>query len=121
MEKTTLVLGASPKSYSYSYRCMHLLTEKGFKGIGLGRSEAQVADVPIVDAPEKVTEPIHTVTMYLRADRQTEYYDFILGLNPKRIIFNPGAENNELYEMAQEKGIEVHNACNLVMLTVGLF
>lgn len=121
MEKTTLVIGASPKSYSYSYRCMELLTEKGVKGIGLGRAEGKVGAIPIVDSIDKVTEPIHTVTLYLRADRQPEYYDYILGLNPKRLIFNPGAENNELYELAQEKGIEVHNACNLVMLTVGLF
>ena len=57
--------------------------------------------------------------MYMGADRQTDHYDYFFSLNPKRIIFNPGAENPELFKMAEDKGIIAENACTLVMLSTG--
>lgn len=65
----------------------------------------------------KVTKSIHTISIYLRKELQINYYSHILDLKPKRIIFNPGAENDELYDMAQTAGIEVLNACMLVMIS----
>jgi hypothetical protein len=59
--------------------------------------------------------------MYLRAKNQLHYYDSILKSNPRRIIFNPGAENNELSNLAQKKGIEVVEGCTLVMLTLNQY
>ena len=62
---------------------------------------------------------VDTVTLYLNPKRQVELYDYILGLKPKRIIFNPGTENIELVELATAQGIETEIACTLVMLSVG--
>ena len=66
-------------------------------------------------------EEIDTITLYLNPERQKEYYDYILGLQPKRIIFNPGTENFELVRLAKEQGIETEFACTLVMLSVGQY
>ena len=68
----------------------------------------------IVDRP--IIKDIHTVTLYLNPDNQKDYYDYILQLSPKRIIFNPGAENQELIELAMKNNIEVSIACTLIML-----
>lgn len=77
-----------------------------------------VEDVEIVRDPAAIVdEDIHTVTMYMNAKRQEPFYDFIFGLKPQRIIFNPGAENRELMALAIEKGIAVEEACTLVKLT----
>jgi predicted CoA-binding protein len=73
----------------------------------------------IKKSPE-VTD-VDTVTMYLGPQNQPEYYDYIVGLNPKRIIFNPGTENPELVKKAQEAGIETEYACTLVMLGSGVY
>jgi len=64
---------------------------------------------------------IHTITLYIGPQRQKPYYDYIIGLHPKRIIFNPGTENRELMELVSEKGIETISNCTLVMLDTGLF
>ena len=75
-----------------------------------------VNDIDILDHKAEMDD-IHTVTMYMSAKYQEEYEDYILNtLQPERIIFNPGAENHSLYLKAENKGIEVHNACTLVMI-----
>jgi predicted CoA-binding protein len=74
-----------------------------------------------VDSEKKKFENIDTVTIYLNPRNQKEYYDYILSLHPKRIIFNPGAENDELYELAQSHGIQPLEACTLVLLSTGQF
>jgi predicted CoA-binding protein len=66
-------------------------------------------------------EGVDTVTLYLGPDRQPEYYDYILSLKPKRIIFNPGTENPELVQLAKEQGIETVEGCTLVMLSIGAY
>ncbi|MGB5274760.1 MAG: CoA-binding protein, partial [Flavobacteriaceae bacterium] len=43
-------------------------------------------------------------------------YQDILKLNPKRVIFNPGTENPELYRLLEEQGIMAIEACTLVLL-----
>jgi uncharacterized protein len=65
--------------------------------------------------------PVHTVTLYMNAKNQKEYYDYILSLNPKRIVFNPGTINPELAEKARNSGIEVVEDCLLIMLNTGKF
>ena len=64
---------------------------------------------------------MHTITLYLNSQRQKAYYDYILGLKPQRIIFNPGTENLELIKLAKEQGIEIEIACTLVMLSTGAY
>lgn len=121
-EKKTLVIGASLKPDRTSYTAMNMLAENGVPILGVGLKPGNVGGYSIqvgLDGIEK--GEFHTVTMYMNAKRQAEYIDFILGIAPKRIIFNPGAENQELSDAAEKKGIECLNACTLVMLNFGHF
>ena len=121
-EKTTLVLGASDNPERTSYTALHMLTDAGVPVLAVGLKEAQVAGVQIRKGTDWLAgKEIHTVTLYMNALRQKELQEFILQLKPKRIIFNPGAENSELYKSATAQGIECNNACTLVMLNFGQF
>lgn len=116
--KKTLVLGASPNPSRYSYAAVRQLTRYGHKVVAIGNREGAIDGVNIQKGQPSL-ENIDTITLYLSAENQKQYYDYIFSLQPKRIIFNPGAENPELSRMAREKGIEVLPACTLVMLSVG--
>ena len=121
-EKRTLIIGASLKSIRTSYTAMEMLTDHGVPALGVGLKPGKVANVDIQKGLDGIEEgEFHTVTMYMNAKRQADYIDFILGIAPKRIIFNPGAENPDLFNAATEKGIECLNACTLVMLNFGQF
>jgi predicted CoA-binding protein len=120
MQKKTIVIGASPKQERFSYKAVKLLSRNGHPVIAQSIREGKIEDIEIIKGKPQVTD-IHTVTMYIGPARQPEYYDYILSLNPKRIIFNPGTENPELKQMAEEKGIETVENCTLVMLNTGLF
>jgi uncharacterized protein len=117
MSKKTLVLGASTNPERVSYQAIHRLRAKGHEVVALGLKTGTVADVDIQTGRPDF-ENIDTVTLYLNADRQVEYYDYILGLHPKRIVFNPGAENMELYRLAKEANIQPEIACTLVLLSI---
>lgn len=121
MEKTTLVLGASPKPERFSYDAIRSLQKNNIPVIAVGRRNADLGDIKIRKGIPGDITGVHTVTLYLSAANQKEYYGFIFSLRPKRIIFNPGTINPELAEMAREKGIEVVNGCMLVMLNKGIF
>ena len=119
-EKKTLVLGASDNPSRYSFLAMNRLKAHQHPVVAVGRKEAEVNGMQIhkQNIPE---EGIDTITLYLNPANQVEYYDYILGLKPKRIIFNPGTENNELMRKAREAGIEPVVACTLVMLATGQY
>lgn len=115
--KATLVLGASDNPERTSYTAVHMLREHGVPVYALGLRAAQVADVQIEKDAALLNMPeLDTITLYLGAPRQVPFYDYILGLHPKRIIFNPGAENPELRRLAEAQGIQCVEACTLVML-----
>ena len=118
--KKTLVLGASTNPIRYSNAAVHRLAQGGFEVVPVGVREGEISGVTI-EQGKPVLENIHTITLYLNPQRQQEYYDYILSLNPKRIIFNPGTENPELIRLAREKGIEVEMGCTLVMLAIGQY
>ena len=121
MNKTTLVLGASAKPERFSNEAIRSLQKNNIPVIALGRREADLGDIKIRKGmPDDITR-VHTVTLYLSAANQKEYYSFILSLKPKRIIFNPGTANPELENLALKNGIKVINECMLVMLDRGLF
>ena len=120
--KKTVVIGASPEPSRYSSLAINMLDHAGFEFVPVGIKEGIIQGKNILNLKEKPwIEDVHTITIYLRAKNQIEWYDYILGLQPKRIIFNPGAENPELYEMAMKDGIEVENACNLVLIQTKQF
>ena len=116
--KKTLVLGASPNPERYSWKAVSRLHSNQHEVIALGARSGAIGEVPIQTTPPQV-EDVDTVTLYLGPDHQPQYYDYILGLHPKRIIFNPGTENPELMHLAQEQNIEVVEGCTLVMLSIG--
>ncbi len=115
--KKTIVLGASTNPSRYSYLAMHKILAAGHEAIPLGIKKGSIAGVAIRNDLPAFTD-IDTVTLYLNPKRQEEYYEYILNLEPKRIIFNPGTENFVLAKQAREKGIEVLNACTLVLLSL---
>lgn len=115
MKKKTLVIGASMNPARYSYLAINRLVSHKQPTVAIGLRKGNVAGVEI--ETEKVPfEDIDTVTLYLGPKRQPEYYDYILSLDPKRVIFNPGTENPEFYQLLREHGIEVEVACTLIML-----
>jgi predicted CoA-binding protein len=120
LEKKTLVLGASDNPGRYSYLAINRLRGKGHPVVAIGQRQVMTGDVAI-ETEKKPFNGVHTVTMYLNATRQKEYYDYILSLRPKRIIFNPGAENDELSALARANGIQAIEACTLVLLSTGQF
>lgn len=118
--KTTLVLGASPKPDRYSNLCVRRLLHHGHPVIAVGRRPGMIDRVPITtDVPEGAE--VHTVTLYLNESNQRAWEDRVLALGARRIIFNPGAENPTFARRAQARGIEVIEACTLVMLSTGEF
>lgn len=114
--KKTLVLGASDNPSRYSYLAIKRLRQFGHPVVAVGRKNTTVGDVVIEKEPLKF-EDIDSITLYLNPLHQKEYYDYILSLHPKRIIFNPGAENDELTALAAKNGIQTIEACTLVMLS----
>ena len=120
MNKKTLVLGASDNPSRYSYLAINRLRNNGHEVAAIGRKATTVADVNI-ETEKKDFKDIDTITLYLRPEHQKEYYNYILSLKPKRIIFNPGAENDELYDLAKENNIQPMEACTLVLLSTGQY
>ncbi len=119
-KKTTLVVGASTKPERYSNKAIRLLTKYGHPVVAVGLREGEVAGVPISkDFPAYTT--IDTVTLYLGPARQEPVIKKILSLKPKRIIFNPGTENNTFRQKAEAMNIETVENCTLVMLNTGTF
>ena len=120
MSKTTLVLGASSNPSRYSNLAINRLRSHRHPVVAIGKREGKVGDTVVETSTRKI-EDLDTITLYLNPGNQKPYYDYILNLHPKRIIFNPGTENDELAEMAKDKGIEPVEACTLVLLSTGQY
>jgi predicted CoA-binding protein len=120
--KKTVVFGASPNVSRYANLACHMLDEAGFEFIPVGIKKGEILGKSILDLRTKPPiEQVHTITIYLNPSHQKEWYEYILSLKPKRLIFNPGAENKELRGMAEIQGIEVEYTCTLVLLRTGQF
>jgi len=119
-QKKTLVLGASDNPARYSYLAINRLLNHGHPVVAIGLKTGKVQDVDIItEHPEM--DDIDTITLYLNPKNQVQYYDYILSLKPKRVIFNPGTENNELERKLIQKGVNTIEACTLVMLSTGQY
>lgn len=115
--KKTLVLGATTNPSRYAYLASNMLKDYGHEIIPVGIKKGVVAGEEIVDLRERPQiDDVDTVTLYIGSHNLSEWEDYIIGLKPKRIIFNPGTENYDLEKKAQNKGIEVVYGCTLVML-----
>ncbi|WP_310588850.1 CoA-binding protein [Flectobacillus sp. BAB-3569] len=114
------MIGATTNSARYAYIATNMLLNHGHEVELLGIKKGEVASILIQNGFPKL-ENIDTVTMYIGPQHQPAYYDYILELNPKRIVFNPGTENPEFETLAQSKGIAVEEACTLVLLSTGQY
>ena len=114
-------MGASPKPDRYAYRAMQMLTEYGHRPIPVNPAFDEILGQTCYRSIADVSEPIQTITMYLGKQRSDPLIDEIVNAKPRRIIMNPGAENDALAAKAREAGIEVDYACTLVMLQTGEF
>jgi uncharacterized protein len=121
MKKTVLV-GATDNPARYAYSAANMLKHKGNEVVLLGVKKGLVAGEEIMDIRTKPKiEDVHTITMYIGPQRQPEWYDYLIGLSPKRIIFNPGTENPEFEKLANAQGIETFQYCTLVLLSTGQY
>ena len=117
MSKKTVIIGATPDRTRYAYLAAQMLTEYQHDIVPLSIKRGEVFGKEILDLRKRPQiDGVDTVTLYIGPQNQPEWYDYILSLKPKRIIFNPGTENNELEKRAEENGIEVVEGCTLVML-----
>ncbi len=119
MDKT-LVIGVSSNPAQYSHMAVEKLLRAGHAVEGIGREPFSIGPVQIQNEKKDFSN-IHTVTLYLNESKQRDFEEFILSLHPKRIIFNPGAENTLFLEKAKSLGIEAIEACTLVMLSAGTY
>ena len=119
-DKKTIVLGASDNPERYSYLAVEKLKKYGHPVVAIGRKEGKIGDTSIITAhPDE--KDVDTVTLYLNPELQKQYYDYIVSLHPKRIVFNPGTENEELASLAKANGIAPLEACTLVLLGTGQY
>lgn len=118
--KKTIVIGASAKQDRYSNRAVRMLQKDNHETIALGFEDAKIENISI-EKDWKQYNDVDTVTLYLNPQRQKEYYNYILALKPKRIIFNPGTENAELEKLAKVNNISTLEACTLVLLSTGQY
>lgn len=115
--KKTLVMGASTNPGRYAYKAIKMLQRYGHPVVALGKKEEDL-DGTKIEKEHVPFEDVDTVTLYLNPMNQKQYYDYIVGLKPERVIFNPGTENPELYTLLRENGIGIEVACTLVMLSI---
>lgn len=114
----TLVIGASENPERYANMAVRMLREYRHQVVALGLREGSIADVAIqTGRPE--FEGIDTVTLYIGPQRQDEYFDYVINLKPRRVIFNPGTENAVFQAKLADAGIDPVEACTLVMLRTG--
>ena len=120
MNKKTLVLGASTKPNRYSNYAIQRLVANNFEVVAFGLKEGEISGIKI-DTKLVSYEEVHTITIYLNYKRQKDYYDYMVSLKPKRIIFNPGTENPEFYKILKENNIFFESSCTLVLLATNQF
>lgn len=115
-----LVIGASLKPERYSNKAIKMLKEYNHTVFAIGLREGDVNGVKIQKGFPNLVN-IDTVTLYLNPQRQVDYYQYIIDLKPKRVIFNPGTENDDFYILLRENNIKVEVACTLVLLRSNMF
>ena len=117
MADKTLVIGASENVQRYSNMAIRKLLDYGHEVVAIGNKEGEVKGVKI-EKSTPLFENVDTVTLYLNPSNQKSYYDYILQLQPNRVVFNPGTENPELQQKLKEHHIRYENACTLVLLSM---
>lgn len=120
MVKKTLVLGVSLNPDRYSNMVVKRLVNNGLEVVAYGLKEGKISGIHI-DTELKHYQDIDTVTIYLNPKRQKDFYNYIVSLHPKRVIFNPGTENTELYQILEKNNIAFEVACTLTLLATNQY
>ena len=120
MIKKTLVLGASENPTRYSNIAIKRLLSKGIEVVAVG-NKTGIVDGVIIYTDKINFLNVDTITLYLGAKNQKEYYEYILSLNPKRVLFNPGTENVEFEKRLRDAGIQTEQSCTLVLLATNQY
>ncbi len=116
----TLVIGATTNKERYAYKAIHNLVGKSHQVVAIGAKKGMALDITI--ETEKIPfKGVDTVTLYINPTVQREYYDYIISLHPRRVIFNPGTENPEFYTLLEENDIQYEVACTLVLLATNQY
>jgi len=113
-------MGASTEPSRYSYKAVKMLQRFGHPVVALGKKEDELDGVKIEKGQVPFND-VDTVTLYLNPMNQKQYYDYIVGLKPERVIFNPGTENPELYKLLKDNNIDIEVGCTLVMLSINQY
>ena len=117
MGKKTVIVGATPNQSRYAFLAANMLREYEHNIVPIGIKQGEVAGEEILDIRRKpAINDVDTITLYIGPRHQPEWYEYLIGLKPKRIIFNPGTENEEFKKLAESRGIEAMQACTLVLL-----
>ena len=120
--KKTLIVGASPNPARYAYLAVNLLLEYGHPVIPIGIRSGNIAGNKIMDLRQRPNlKEIHTITLYINPRNQVQWYDYLIALQPERIIFNPGTENYQFASKVRSANVQAIEACTLVMLRSGTY
>jgi predicted CoA-binding protein len=118
--KKTVVLGATTKPERAAFKAVEMLVDKGHSVLAIGQNAGEVAGIKIKTKAIPLSN-IDTISLYLNPARQRDYYNYIVEAKPKRVIFNPGTENPELYQLLELNNIKADVACTLVLLTTNRY
>ncbi|MDQ8038355.1 MAG: CoA-binding protein [Pedobacter sp.] len=121
MSETVAVLGASPKPERYSNKAIRMLGEYGHKVLPVNPAQKEIEGLPVIAHVEELPAGVDTVTVYVSPAHSDPLLPGLLALKPRRVIFNPGAENPALENELEKAGIAVEEACTLVLLRTGQF
>ena len=119
-DEITVVLGASPNPVRFSHKAVKSLVRHNRKVVAVGFRKGIIEEHEIQVGKPKI-KGVHTVSLYIGSDRQSEYYDYVISLKPRRVIFNPGTVNPEFMGKLKKMGIEPVKDCMLVMLSEGTY
>ena len=115
-----LVLGASDNPERYSHKAIIMLQQHGYTPVLVHPRIECINGIPVHHSLAEVQD-IDILTVYVNPQLSDKMKDEILNLGAKRVIFNPGTENESLKEELIKKGVEVEYACTLVLLSTGQF
>jgi hypothetical protein len=120
MGKKTLIIGASENPERYAFKAIQNLRNNNHPVVAISKKKGKVADVEFETTLPDLTD-IDTVSLYIGPKHQAEYIDYVIGLKPNRVVFNPGTENDAFFEKLNQAGIPFEAACTLVLLSTGLY
>ncbi len=116
----TVVIGASDNPERYSYKAIKMLLNHNHEVVAVSNKKAVVLGLPIINT-DTIEDSVDTITLYVGPANQKFYEQYILDTKPRRVIFNPGTENAEMEEILTKNGIEIEEACTLVLLSTGQY